>query len=152
MIKRKEAPIGLKVLFTASTFSHILHFHLPYLRCFKERGWIVHVACGGKTEEVPWADEVIWLPFEKKMTAYGNFKASCLLKKKLREENYDLLCTHTSLAAFFSRCAVWGMRKRPRVVNMVHGYLFDEDTPMAKKMMLLGAERLTAPVPTCFSP
>ena len=34
-----------KVLFTASTFSHIINFHLPYLRKFKQLGWRVHVAC-----------------------------------------------------------------------------------------------------------
>ena len=35
------------VLYTASTFSHILNFHLPYLRRFRELGWQVEVACGG---------------------------------------------------------------------------------------------------------
>ena len=36
-----------KVLFTASTYSHIRNFHLPYLRWFHDQGWIVHAACGG---------------------------------------------------------------------------------------------------------
>ena len=35
------------VLCTASTFSHIVNFHLPYLRRFRELGWQVSVACGG---------------------------------------------------------------------------------------------------------
>ena len=35
------------VLYTASTFSHIVSFHLPYLRRFRELGWQVEVACGG---------------------------------------------------------------------------------------------------------
>ena len=29
------------VLITASTFSHIINFHLPYLRRFRELGWQV---------------------------------------------------------------------------------------------------------------
>ena len=36
-----------KLLYTASTYSHIANFHLPYLRAFREAGWTVHVACGG---------------------------------------------------------------------------------------------------------
>ena len=61
--------MGQKVLFTASTYSHILHFHRPYLRLFREKGWEVHAACGGAPAAIPEADEVIHLPLEKKMTA-----------------------------------------------------------------------------------
>ena len=44
------------VLFTASTFSHILSFHVPYLRRFKELGWRVEVACGGAVRDAAAAD------------------------------------------------------------------------------------------------
>ena len=33
-----------KVLFTASTYSHIANFHRPYLRAFSALGWTVDVA------------------------------------------------------------------------------------------------------------
>ena len=56
-----------KVLFTASTASHIRNFHLPYLRAFCEHGWTVHVACGGPEAVIPDAHEVKILPFRKKM-------------------------------------------------------------------------------------
>ena len=42
------------VLYTASTFSHILNFHLPYLRRFRELGWQVEVACGGAMRDIPY--------------------------------------------------------------------------------------------------
>ena len=44
------------VLCTASTFSHIVNFHLPYLRRFRELGWRVVVACGGDRRDIPYAD------------------------------------------------------------------------------------------------
>ena len=134
-----------KVLFAASTFSHILNFHLPYLKCFRDRGWIVHVACGGKSVPVPYADRVIQLPFRKQMPAPGNFRAAATLRKVIRQERYRLISVHTSLAAFFTRLAVKGMKDRPPVANTVHGYLFDDDTPALKRNILLAAERLTAP-------
>lgn len=134
-----------KVLFTASTYSHILHFHLPYLRWFQDRGWVVHVACGGAAAPIPCADEVIHLPLEKRMAAPGNFRAAALLRRRIQAERYDFLSTHTSLAAFFTRLALVGLRRRPAVANMVHGYLFDADTPWLKRTLLLSAERLTAP-------
>lgn len=63
----------------------------------------------------------------------------------MEEEEYDLVVTHTALAAFFTRLPLLRRRERPRVVNMVHGYLFDEGTPFVKRNILLNAERLTAP-------
>ena len=134
-----------KVLFTASTWSHIANFHRPYLQAFRQLGWQVHVACGGEDRDIPEADLRVQLPFEKKITAPANFKAQTLLLRMLREYRYDLVCTHTSLAAFFTRQAAGLIRPRPAVVNMSHGYLFDDETPFLKRRVLLTAERMIAP-------
>ena len=134
-----------KVLFTASTFSHIRNFHLPYLAYFHDRGWTVHVACGGEEMEIPYADKVISLPFRKQMQAPDNFRAAAVLRRLIRQEGYTLISTHTALAAFFTRLAVKGLKDRPILANTVHGYLFDDTTSGLKKQILFAAERLTAP-------
>ena len=131
-----------KILFTASTYSHIVHFHRPYLRAFAGLGYTVDVACGGAPMEIPEARPVIHLPFEKSMTAPSNFAAAHQLRRLIKAEGYTLLSTHTALAAFFTRLAAMGLDTT--VVNTCHGYLFDEDTPKAKRSVLLAAERLTA--------
>ncbi len=91
----------MKVLYTASTASHILRFHVPYLRWFKERGFTIHVACGGEKCAIPYTDEVLFLPFEKRMVSLKNLQAASMLRRKIRSERYTLMITHTSLAAFF---------------------------------------------------
>lgn len=131
------------VLYTASTFSHIVSFHLPYLQRFQELGWRVEAACGGELREIPGADALIELPLAKKMTAPENFQAAAQLHGILA--GYDLVITHTSLAAFFTRWAAKGLKKRPRIINVAHGYLFDDQTDAAKKLILTQAERITAP-------
>lgn len=136
--------MGRKVLFTASTCSHIVNFHLPYLRKFREESWTVHVACGGAPMPIPDVERVIDLPFEKSMWSPNNLKAAIRLSDEMRRESYDLIVTHTSLAAFFTRLALWGLEERPAVANMVHGYLFDDETPWLKRNLLLGAERWMA--------
>lgn len=133
------------VLFTASTWSHIAHFHRPYLHSFRTLGWQVHVACGGASLPIPEADACFDVPFEKKMTAPANFRAQARLRTLMAEHRYDLVITHTSLAAFFTRLAAAALRHRPAVVNVAHGYLFDGETPFFKKNVLVSAERLTAP-------
>lgn len=133
-----------KALFTASTYSHIRNFHLPYIRALRDQGWAVHVACGGAPMELPGAGRVIHLPFEKKMSSPRNFAAARLLHREMAREGYALVSAHTSLAAFFTRLAVRGLDPRPVVVNTSHGYLFDDGTPALKRQILLWAERLTA--------
>lgn len=55
-----------------------------------------------------------------------NFAAVIQLRRVLREEKYDMISVHTSLAAFFTRLAVMTCGKqRPIVMNTAHGYLFD---------------------------
>lgn len=133
------------VLYTASTFSHIAHFHLPYLRRFQELGWRVEVACGGAYHDIPFADEILALPLEKKMTSPANFRAARMLRQRMMLGRYELVITHTSLAAFFTRWAAKGLKHRPTIINVVHGYLFDDDTSAAKKAILTAAEKITAP-------
>ena len=134
------------VLFTASTWSHITNFHRPYLAAFRARGWTVHVACGGEMRDVPEADLCVSLPFEKKMSSPANLQAAGQIRRLIKEHHYTLICTHTSLAAFFTRLAVLGFPQRPAVINVAHGYLFDDQTSFLKRQVLLSAERLTAPV------
>lgn len=131
------------VLLTASTDSHILNFHLPYIQAFVQQGWQVDVACKG-TRQIPGARRVIQVPFEKSMSSPRNFAAMVQLRRQIKQEQYDLISTHTSLAAFFTRLAVLGLRHRPVVVNTVHGYLFDDQTSAHKRQILLKAEQLTA--------
>lgn len=135
-----------KLLITASSWGHIQSFHLPYLTEFHRLGWQVHLGCANPSEKVDGVAQIFNLPFQKKMTALENFKTAVQLRKDIAREGYDLVICHTSLAAFFTRLAVMGLRGRPRVINMVHGYLFDDDTPTLKKIIYLGAEKVTAPV------
>lgn len=134
-----------KVLFTASTYSHIVNFHIPYLEWFHSKGWIVHVGCGGKVKEIPYADQVLHLPFEKKMHAVSNLCAANMLRHEMGKQGYDLVITHTSLAAFFTRLAIKGLKRRPRMINVAHGYLFGGGKKNGTKdKILIAAEKIVA--------
>ena len=135
-----------KVLFTASTYSHIVNFHRPYLAAFRRLGWTVEVACGGDPMDIPEAHRVVDIPFEKEMTSPRNVAAWRRLRRLMEEERYDLVSCHTALAAFFTRMAARGLNRRPRVACTVHGYLFGEENPAARGLLLKAAERVTAPV------
>lgn len=135
-----------KVLFTASTYSHIVNFHRPYLAAFRRLGWTVEVACGGAPMEIPEAHRVVYIPFEKEMTSPHNGAAWRQLRRLMKQEGYDLVSCHTSLASFFTRMAAAGLKNRPKVACVAHGYLFGEESSAANNLLLGTAEKLAAPV------
>ena len=135
-----------RILFTASTYSHIYNFHRPYLQEFSRLGWVVDVACGGTPIHLPEATRIIHIPFEKRLAAPANLRATQLLRQAIQENHYDIISCHTSLASFFVRIAVMGLHNRPLVVCTSHGYLFDNTSPSSQRLLLSTAEKITAPV------
>lgn len=135
-----------KILYCASTASHLLNFHLPYLRAFHEMGYEVWAAVD-KEAPVPHADHVVALPFRKKITSPENIRAVFAARKLMKEQKFDLVSTHTMLASAIIRAAILLLRKKPKVVCTVHGYLFHESDGLKKWIYLL-PEKLCARVTT----
>ncbi len=137
---------NLKVLYAASSAAHLESFHGPYIRRLAENGCQVYSLCGGRPR-LEGISGNIELGFKKSLLSPANFITAIRIAGVLRTENFDLIWAHTSLAAFFVRLAVILAGKgKSKVVNTVHGYLFDDDTPPLKRAVLLAAERLTAGV------
>ncbi|MBP5167122.1 MAG: glycosyltransferase [Oscillospiraceae bacterium] len=135
-----------KILYAASTAGHLENFHAPYINLLARAGCRVTTCCRGRPE-TEGAAEHIEFPLEKKLASPRNFVLAARLARSIRENRYDLISVHTSLAAFFVRLALMMAGKRDtRVINTVHGYLFDGDTPAPKRRMMLAAEKITAPV------
>ncbi len=140
-----EAP--KKILYTASTAGHLRSFHLPYLAALAEAGCSVTAAAAGDGDGLPDGVRFLPVPFTKRMAAVNNLRAAALLARSIRRERYDLILTHTSLAAFFTRLAVrMAGKQNARVVNTVHGYLFDGRSSPLRRGVLLAAEKLCAGV------
>lgn len=134
-----------KILFVASTLSHIENFHLPYLEQFKKQGYIVHVMGKPNNKSViQYTDKIIPISFEKNIFSIKNFIISAKIAKIIKSEDYDIINLHTTLAAFFSRLGIMLSFERPKlVINTVHGYLFDDTSSFLKKTIMLLAEKFT---------
>ena len=141
-----------RILITASTWLHIKCFHLPYIDEFQKKGYQVDVACGGVYLEGVTAHKKTQLSLEKSLFSLRNWKTVGVLKREIKIGRYDMIICHTSLAAFFTRLAVCLIKDRPPVVYVVHGYLFGEKTNLLRKALLVGAEKLMAPVTTLLLP
>lgn len=137
-----------KILFAASTLSHIENFHIPYLKYFKDNDFEVHIM--GKENNklpIPYVDKVFPINFEKNMFSFKNFISAFKISKLIKKEKYSTISTHTILASFFTRLGIMlSLKKHPLVINTVHGYLFDENSDFIKKVIMILAEKFVRPV------
>ena len=123
-----------KLLYVASTQSHLENFHKPYIKALMKKYEVLTMATG----------ESVDLPvvFDKHFFSLKNLRSILHIRKILRRERFDAIILHTTLAAFLVRAAMIGMRHRPYVMNVVHGYLFGETLQGLKDRILLFCERL----------
>lgn len=129
-----------EVLYAASNMTHIRNFHLPFIEWLRRRGDDVTVLAHGDGADID-------IAMRKSMLAPGNIRAVFEAAKLFKGVKYDLVVLNTSLAAFVLRMGMLLSGKKPeRVVNIVHGYLFDRETPAPKRALMIAAEKTVARV------
>ena len=135
-----------KILYCASTVSHLRNFHLPYMQGLQQRGYSI-TACVNEPCELPYVDDVAVVPFHKQITSTENVKNIFRVYQLLKQKQYTAISVHTTLAATVVRAAVLLMPKdkRPKVFNTCHGYLFGNNDGLKKWKYLL-PEKLCANV------
>lgn len=106
-----------KVLFVATVVkTHIMEFHIPYLKMFKEMGWETAVAARNDYENpsdcvIPYCDTYYDIPFERNPLKLGNMKAYKRLEKVIDDGGYDIIHCHTPVGAMLTRLAAKKARK-----------------------------------------
>lgn len=125
-----------KVLVVASTSDHLITFHKPYISELKKTCDVFTMA---KDTNQKFADFNI--DFQKKIVSFKHFSIIKSIRKVLQEQQFDVIFLNTSLAAILVRLAVKGMKNKPKVINIVHGYLFGEKSSFVKRTVFLAIEK-----------
>lgn len=120
-----------KVLFAATVVkTHIMEFHIPYLKMFQDMGWETAVAARNDYENpadcvIPHCDAYYNIPFERLPWKAGNLSAYRQLKQLIDRENFDIIHCHTPMGAMIARLAAIGARKKgTKVLYTAHGFHF----------------------------
>ena len=130
-----------KLLFTATVDSHILHFHLPYLKLFKDNGYEVHVATNGD-EVIPYCDVKHKVMFERSPYKVNNLKAIKQLRKIIDNEKFDIIHCHTPMGSVVTRIAAKRARKKgTRVIYTAHGFHFYKGAPLMNWFLFYPVEK-----------
>ena len=115
----------MKILFVANVAKeHIIKFHLPTIKVFKQNGWIVDVACSGK-EVIPFCDFQYHTSWRRSPFTFATFKGISQLKRIINQGKYDVVYCHTPLGGLVSRIAAQKARKTgTKVIYCAHGLHF----------------------------
>jgi glycosyltransferase EpsD len=134
-----------KVLFSATVDSHILNFHIPYLKYFKDQGYEVHVATNG-TEKIPYCDVKHTVSFERSPFKFNNLKAIRQLKKIIDIEKFEIIHTHTPMGSVITRLAARSSRKKigTIVFYTAHGFHFYTGAPIQNWIIYYPVEKILA--------
>lgn len=143
-----------KVLFVATVVkTHIMQFHLPYLKMFQDMGWETAVAAKNDYFEdpsqcnIPWCDTFYDIPFHRLPWKKDNLTSYRMLKKIIEEGNFDIVHCHTPVGAMIARLAAAGARKKgTKVIYTAHGFHFFSGAPLINWLLYYPAEWLLAPL------
>lgn len=137
-----------KVLFVATVVkTHIMEFHIPYLKMFKEMGWETAVAAKNDYENpaecvIPYCDTYYNTPFERNPLKLGNLKAYRSLKKVIDAGKYDIIHCHTPVGAMLTRLAAKETRKSgTKVFYTAHGFHFYNGAPAINWLLYYPVEK-----------
>ena len=123
-----------KILYAASSMSHIENFHREYINKLSDMGHEVFVMAKGAGADFD-------IPFEKRFFSKKNTACRKIIREIIDREDFDVILLNTTLAAFHIRLACKS-KNRPRIVNFVHGYLFSRHVGIIKRKILLFCEKI----------
>lgn len=133
-----------KVLFVATIYKHIMAFHLPYIKWFKEHDYEVHIAAkGSDSVVVPNADKQFEVCVERNPFNTKNIKAIKQLRDLVMQEKYCLVTCHTAMGGVITRLACKKARHQIglKVLYTAHGFHFFKGSPKKYWLMYYPMEK-----------
>lgn len=138
-----------RVLFVATVVkTHIMTFHIPFLKMFKEMGWETTVVAKNDYDnpsdcQIPYCDHYIDLPFVRQPFHFDNLKCYEKLKKIIDEGEYTIIHCHTPVGGVLGRLAARQARKKgTRVMYTAHGFHFYKGAPLKNWLFYYPAEKI----------
>ncbi len=140
-----------KVLFVATVVkTHIMEFHIPYLKLFKDNGWETFVAARNDYDDfenciIPYCDHYFDIPFERFPLKVANIRAYKILKKVIDDNKFNIIHCHTPVGAMITRLAAISARKKgTKVIYTAHGFHFYKGAPLLNWIIYFPVEWLCA--------
>lgn len=139
-----------KILFVARLDEHIRHFHLPYLKWFKDNGYQIDIASDGR-EDIPYIDNHYVISMERSPLKIENYRSYKELKKLIEKNEYDIVHCHMPISGLLARFASRKQRKKGlKVLYTAHGFHFFKGAPLLNWLVYFPAEKLASLYTDCI--
>jgi len=140
-----------KVLFVSHT-TNFIKFNLPYMKWFRDQGWLVHYA---SAEEEPFPDDVcdahFRISFQRSPYSADNIVAYKQIKELIDNQNYQIIHCHTPVGGAVTRLAARDARKRgTKVIYTAHGFHFYRGAPKRNWMLYYPVEKYLSRYTDCL--
>lgn len=122
---------------------HVIKFHIPTIIKLKEEGWKVDVACS-MDAEISECDLCWYMKYERNPISFKTILGIKQLKKIIRAESYDILYCHTPTGSVVTRLAIIGMKHKPIIIYMAHGFHFYKGASFINWILYYPVERFLA--------
>lgn len=133
--------------------THIMQFHIPMLKLFKDMGWETAVAARNDYSnpqdcQIPYCDQFYDIPFERIPFMPQNVECYKRLKDIIDRGNYQIIHCHTPVGGVLGRLAARKARKKgTRVLYTAHGFHFYRGAPLKNWLMYYPIEKICS----CFA-
>ena len=139
-----------KILLSATVDTHILAFHLPYLKYFKEQGYETHVMANGNNI-IPYCDKRHQINISRSPFKLNNIKAYQGIKQVINKEHFDIIHCHTPMGGVLTRLAARETRKKgTKVIYTAHGFHFYKGAPLLNWLIYYPIEKILAQYTDCL--
>lgn len=140
-----------KVLFVATMVkTHIMEFHIPYLKMLQEDGWETAVAAKNDYENpeechIPYCDYYFDIPFERSPIKKEKIIAYRKLKAIIEKGKFSVVHCHTPVGAALTRLSAMKMRRNGlKVIYTAHGFHFFKGAPVINWLFYYTIEKILA--------
>ena len=140
-----------KVLFVSHT-TNFIKFNLPYMKWFRDQGWLVHYA---SAEEEPFPEGVcdahFQVPFQRSPYHTDNMIAYKEIKRLIDSQNYQIIHCHTPVGGAITRLAARDARKTgTKVIYTAHGFHFYKGAPKRNWLFYYPVEKYLSQYTDCL--
>lgn len=138
-----------RVLIVATVVkTHIMQFHIPTLKLFKDMGWETAVAARNDYQnpadcQIPYCDQFYDIPFERTPFHPNNVGCFKRLKDIMDRGDYQIIHCHTPVGGVLGRLAAGKTRKEgTRVLYTAHGFHFFRGAPLKNWLLYYPVEQI----------
>lgn len=122
----------MKILVNSTIRSTIEYFLIPQIKMLSKMNHEVYVAAANidNFQLIEGIAKLVDISYSRNLFRLQNIKAFFSVRKLLKDQEFDLIYTHTPIASAIIRVVNYTLKRKAKVVYFVHGFHFHSKTQL----------------------